>query len=139
VQFAVETPKLDRMVALEKGMQVEEMIAAGMVMLVSALAVSLVPDVFDLLKGFRPFRFDSFDQPLIHGFAIGQPLRFYLQGFVKKVVLRSNDVDEVPYALRGMVRSVKVDMDSTPIVRESARYPQLPYQLLQGFDILAIF
>jgi hypothetical protein len=138
VQLAVESPKLYRVVSREKAVQVEEVVSAGMVMLISGFVVILVPNVSDLLQRFRPPCSDSLDQPCVHGFAISQPFGFYLQSFVKKVVLRSDDIDEVPYAVRGVVRSVKVDMDAAFVVRKSASLAKFPYQFLQGFDVLGV-
>ena len=53
VELAVETAKLDRMVAVEEAMQIEEVVTAVMVVTVTVAAITGVPDILQLRESVR--------------------------------------------------------------------------------------
>ena len=120
VELAVEAAEFNRMVAGEKAVQVQKMIAAVVVVPVAALTVALVPDVLKLSHCLRSAAVHLFHQKGVHLFAVGHAVRFNLQGLVEKVVFAGNDVDEVTNASWGMVATIKVNVDATGGVRKTA-------------------
>lgn len=138
VQYAVEAPKLHRVVPGEKAMQVEEVVSALVVVGVAAVAIPGVPDFLDLLKGARLGFVHPAHHVLIHLLAVPHPAWFYLQGFVEKVVFAGDDVDEVSDAPGRVRRTVKVDMNPRAVIGKAASFAQPADELLQGVDVFAV-
>ena len=135
VKLAVEAAKFHRVVPGEKAVQVQKMIAAGMVVALPAFVVSGVPDSFDIAHGFGFHAVHSGNQIRVQRFAEPHPVRLDLQGFVEKVVLAGDDIDEVADAARRMICAVQMNMNSAGAVCEAALSAEHPNQFLQGFDI----
>lgn len=53
MQFAIEPAEFDRMVAGEIAMQVQEVIPAFMVMPLTIIIITFIPDIFESLHRFR--------------------------------------------------------------------------------------
>ena len=138
VEGAVESSQLDRAVSVEEAVEVEEMVAAVVVVGVSRSVVAVVPEVFDGFEVKLLFEVHLLDQFGVHLLAESCAFRVDLECLVKEVVLACDDVDEVPDALRCVVRSVKVNVNTAGVVGEAARLAEFSYQTLQGFDVLAV-
>lgn len=79
MERAVEAPKLYRMVAMEEAVQIEKMIAAGVVVAAAASRIVLIPNGFYLWE--RPWLYlvHPFYQNSVHFLAVTHPLRRNLQ------------------------------------------------------------
>ena len=135
---AVEAPKLHRVVAVKETVQVKEVVAAAVVVLVAVFPVALVPDAFDLGESSWFDAVHPFYQISVHFLAVAHPLGFDLQRLIEQVVVAGDDVDEVADAPWGMVGSIQVDMNPARWVGEPARFPKRPHQTLQRVDVLPI-
>ena len=138
VKLAVKSPKLYRMVAGKKAVEVQKVIPAAVVVCAAVIVVTRIPDVLDLRHGLGLSAVHLLDQRRIHLLAKPHPVRLDLQGLVEKVVFARYDVHEVPKAPWRMVRAVQVDVYSRAAVREAARFSEFAHQFLQGVDILAV-
>lgn len=138
VELRVKAPQLDRMVSGKKTVQVEKMVAAVVVMPVTAFAVALVPDVLDFPHCFRLTAVQLFHQQGVHLFAVGHSLRRNLQRLVKKVVLAGDDVDKVSDTARRVLAAVEVNVNPAGFVHEPACVTELANQFLQGGNVLAV-
>ena len=126
------------MVAGKKAVQVQEMVAAAVVVAAAAFAVPFVPNALDLREGLWLALVHPVDQVGIHLFAKAHPVWFNLQRLIEKVVLAGDDVDKVADAFGRVVCAVEVYMDTRAAVCEAASLAQLADELLQGVDILAV-
>lgn len=139
VKCTIEPSKLHCMMAVEKTMQIEKVVAATVVMLISGLApIPLVPDTLDLTKSSWLDPVHVLHEIDIHLLAIAHPLRFNLQRLVEQVVVTSDDVDKIADAARCVISAIQVYMDTAGFVSEAARLTKRPHQPLQRVDILAI-
>ena len=138
VKLAVEASQLHRAVAGEKAVQVEEVVAAVVVMPVAAFTVALVPDLLNRPQGFGLSAVHLLHQQAVHLLAVAHPLRRNLQRFVEKVILAGDDVHEVADAARRVACPVKVEVDAAGGAREGSGLAQFAHQLLQGGDVLAV-
>ena len=122
MQGAIEAPQLHRVVAMEETVEIEEVVAAVMVMGVAGSTVALVPNALDLREGLG---FDAV-QPLhqigVHLLAVAHPLRGNLQGFIEQIVVTGDNVDKVADAPRGVIRTIEVDVDAARLVGKPARF-----------------
>ena len=96
------------------------MVSAIVVMGVSASVIAVVPNILDCLKGLRSFSLNGLHKLFIHLFAISHSVGFDLEGFVKEVVFRGDNVDEVFDASYIVVGAVEVNVDAAGVVCESA-------------------
>lgn len=135
MKLAVEAAKLHRVVPGEKAVQVQKMIAAGMVVAFPTFVISGVPDSFNIAHGFWLHAVHSGNQIRVQRFAEPHAVRLDLQGFIEKVVLAGDDIDKIPDAARRMVRAVEMNMNSAGAVCEAARFAEHPNQFLQGFNV----
>ncbi len=138
MEGAVEPSQFHRAVSVEKAVEVGEMVAAVMVVGISCSVVTVVPDVFDGIKVKVLDSVQLFDQFGVHLFAESCPFGVDLECLVKEVVLACNDVDEVLYALRCVIRAVEVDVDAAGGVGKAACLAEFSDQTLQGFDVLTV-
>ena len=106
MEFAIETPKLDSVVASEETMEVKEVIPTIVVVCIPASVITLVPYVGKLSQSLRMFFIDVSNQMLIHLLAEPHPLLLDFKSLIKKVVLASDDVDEVPNGPYVMVSAI---------------------------------
>ena len=121
MQGAVEAPQLYRVVAMEETVEIEEVVAAVMVMGVAVAPVTLVPDTLDLREGLGLDAVHPLHQIGVHLLAVAHPLRCDLQGFVEQIVVAGDDVDKVADAPRCVAGAVKVDVDAAGLVGKPAR------------------
>ena len=136
---AVEAAKLDCVVALEEAVKVKKMVSAVMVMYAPQASVPCVPKVLKLFKGFRLSAVHPVDELRVQRFAPACSDRLNLKRLVKDVVLRCDDVNEVPKALDRVVCSVKVEVKSAcAFVNKGSGFPKPAHKLLQCFDVLAV-
>lgn len=138
VEGAVEPSQFNRAVSVEEAVEVEEMVAAVVVVGVSRSVVAVVPEVLDGLEVQFLDSVQLLDQFGVHLLAESCAFGVDLECLVKEVVLACDDVDEVPDALRRVVRSVEVDVDAAGVVGEAACLAEFSDQTLQGFDVLAV-
>ena len=87
VKFAVEASKFNRMVSCEKAVEVKEVVAALMVVLVSRISVAFVPNVLDAVQGLRLFAVHRFNKVAVHLLAEPCSVGVDLECLVEKVVL----------------------------------------------------
>ena len=118
MKFAIETPKFDRVVTSKETMEVKEVISTIMIMCISTSVVALVPDVGELGQRLRMLLIDVCDQVFVHLLAEPHPLLLDFKSLIKKVILTSDDVDEVPNGPYIVVRAIKVDVDTAACVSE---------------------
>ena len=138
MEFTVKTPKLNCAVAVEKTVEVKEMVAAVVVVRSSAFAVSLVPKALNLRHcGWLP-AVDFVYQNAVHLFAVSHSFRCNLQSLVEKVILACDDVDKVSQAPWGMACAIKVDVNAAGVVCKAASFSNPSYQLLQGIDVFLV-
>lgn len=120
MQRPIEAPELYGVVAIEEAVQIEEMVAAVVVVPVPAPPVAFVPDALDLRKGFWFYPVHPLYQIGVHLFAVAHPLRRNLQGFVEQVVVAGDDVDKVADTARRVVGTVQMDVDAAGVIGETA-------------------
>ncbi len=138
MELTVEAPQLHGMMAVEKTVEIEEMVAALVVMGVTVTTILLVPDPLNLPKCLWLQPVHLLYQISVHLFAVVHPVRCDLESLVKQVVARGNQVNEVTDAARSMLPSVQMDMDAAGIVRKTPGFPQPPDERLDAADILVI-
>ena len=123
MEFAIEAPKFDRVVAREETMEVKEVISAIVIVCVPASVVTLVPDISKLSQCLRMLLVDIGHQVFVHLLAEPHPLLLDFKSLVKKVIFASDDVDEVPNGPYVVVRAIEVDVDTAACVRERSALP----------------
>ena len=123
VEFAIETPKFDGVVTSEETMEVKEVISTIVIVCISASVVALVPDIGKLSQCLRMLLVDVGDQVFVHLLAEPHSFRLDFKRLVKKVVFRSDYIDEVPNGSYIVVRAIKVDVDTATCVRERPALP----------------
>lgn len=130
VQSAVEASELHGVVTVEEAVQIEKVVAAVVVMLLTPLVIALIPDILNLLKARWFGCIQPFYQIGIHFLTVAHPLRRNLERLVKEVVMTGDNVDEVPDAPGGVVEAVQMDMDTAGVVGEASRFAQAAHQFL---------
>lgn len=135
---AVEASQLNRVVSVEKAVEVQEMVAAVVVVGCAASPIALVPNVLKGAHGGWLSFLDFVDQAFVDLLAITLPCWVDVQGFVKKVVACVNDVDEVLDGCEVVAGAVEVDVDTAAGVYKGSSVPELSDDLLQGVDILLV-
>ena len=134
----IKAPELHGMVAVEEAVQVEEVVAALMVVAVPAPGIFLVPDILKLLHGSGLCLVHPLHQPQVRLLAVAHPFRCDLQRLVEQVIMAGDDVDEVADAPYGMSLPIQVDMDAAGSVGKPPSLAQAAQQPLQGVDILPV-
>ena len=95
MKLTVKSPKLYCVIAGEKAVKVQEVVATVVIMLVAAFAVAFVPNLLNCSHGLRLAAVHFVDQYAVHLLAIVHPLRRNLKRLVKKVILAGDDVNKV--------------------------------------------
>lgn len=141
VESGVEAAELDRVVPvrLEVAVEVQEMVAASVVMTVSG-AVAAIPYPLhvghvggaDALQALQHLPI-GLSAPLL-------PRRIKLEGVVQEVFLGGDNLDEVLEAAYGMRCPVQVDVDTACVsaAGEGPRFAKLPHHFLQIVDVLPV-
>lgn len=83
VERAVEAPQLHGMAAVEEAVQVEEVVAAVVVVATAVPSIFLIPDILKPLHGFWLFPINPLHQPQVHLLAVAHPLRCNLQCLIE--------------------------------------------------------
>ncbi len=135
----LEEPELDRPFG-EGGVEVEHMVAAVVVVLVSAVAraVAGVPDVRKLRHRLGLSAVDLGEEVGVYRAAVAaHAAAVKLQGFCDQAFVACHNVGEVPKALRCVALRSNVDVNSASSGGVAFRscVSELSAKLLQGFDV----
>ena len=136
----LEEPELDRPFG-EGGVEVEHMVAAVVVVLVSAVAhaVAGVPDVRKLRHRLGLSAVDLGEEVGVYRAAVAaHAAAVKLQGFCDQAFVACHNVGEVPKALRCVALRSNMDVNSASSGGVAFRscVSELSAKLLQGFDVL---
>ncbi len=135
MERAVEAPQLHGMVSVEEGVQIQEMVAALVVMGIPVSLVAFVPDALDGTETGRLLAVHGRHKVLVHLLAIPCPVCLYTEGLVEEVVARGDDVHEVADRARGVRCSIEVDVDAAGVVGKGPGLAKGSDDLLQAFDV----
>ncbi len=138
MELAVKPPQLHGVVAVEKTVEVEEMVPALVVMGVTVTAIFLVPDPLNLLKCLWLCLVHLVYQISVHLFAVVHPVWCDLESLVEQVIARGNQVHKVTDAAWGVLAPVQMDMDAAGVVRKAPGFPYPPDQRLEVTDVPVI-
>ena len=95
VKNAVESSKLNRVMSLKKAVEVQEMISAVMVMCVSVVVISFVPNIRNLRHCARFSGVEFSYEPLIKSLTIIDSALLDLKCFLQKVVFGCDNIYKV--------------------------------------------
>ncbi len=124
--------------AVEERVQVQEMVAAFVVVSIPVSPVAFVPDALDLGEGGRLGAVHGCHKVLVHPLAVAGPVGLDAQGLVEQVVSGMDDVHEVADRAWCVVLPIEVDVDAAGAVGEGSGFAQRPDDLLQVLDVLFV-
>lgn len=131
VGSAVEKPELQCAFG-EGGVEVPSMVTGGIIMLIPvAVGVFCIPKILKLCHRLRLFLINSFNQLLIHFFAVRKSPWVNLQGFVENILFAGNDVYHISQYLLGVPAGIHMNVNPAFLAGKCPFVTELPDNFLQ--------